>query len=1147
MKATKLAVLWAFLTASIGAAKDPVDFNRDIRPILSKKCLSCHGQDDGHRAAGLRLDKRDGAIAKLESEAIAIKPGNSAKSELLARIASDDPDVRMPPASAADPLTKEQIDLVRRWIDEGAPYAEHWAFVKPKKPANPKLSDESWPRVDLDRFVLARLDREKLTPSPEADKHALVRRLSFDLRGLPPTPAEVREFLGDTSADAYEKLVDRFLADPAYGERWARMWLDLSRYADSRGYGSDPLRVIWRYRDWTIDAFNRNLPYDQFTIEQIAGDLLPNPTLEQRMATAFHRNTMTNTEGGTDDEEFRIEAVRDRVDTTVLVWMGLTMGCAKCHTHKYDPITHEEYYRFFALFNQTADRDLPSEDPVIPAPTPEIQRRVDEANAKIASLQKRLDTPTPELANEQAKWEEKVRARQGWTTLAAVEAKPESGAILKTLEDGSILASGTNPEQDTYTIQLKTSGNPTAIRLEAIPDASLPNKASGRSPAGDFVLSKFSVSQGGDGATAPILGRYVRIELPGASEILSLAEVEVFGDADNVARRGTATQSSTAYEGPAALAIDGKTDGHYFNAKSTSHTAIEKDPWWEVDLGGETPIQKIVVWNRTDGGTGARLDDYRLLILGADRKPLWKADDLSPPAPQSTFAIAREREIVLQSAIADYAPKEFPVAQALKQADVSRGGWSNRGQATKPHAATFFVKPGQTIGAAIVVKIEHRYKQTQNTLGRFRLSTTTDLQVNLWAAIPTDVLAIIDQAKATQNADEAKKASAYYRSIAPSLQPVRNEIAQLEKSRPEIPTLPVMVELPKEQQRTSNILIKGSFLNKGKTVEPGVLATFHPLPKDAPLNRLGVAKWLIDRDNPLTARVAVNRFWAQLFGGGIVETEEDFGMQGDLPGNAELLDSLAVDFMTDWNVKRFLKMIVTSATYRQSSKATPTLLERDPRNRFYARAPRYRLEAEMVRDQALALSGLLSRKIGGPSVFPLQPDGLWRAAFNGERTWATSTGEDRYRRALYTFWRRTVPYPSMATFDAPSREICAIRRIRTNTPLQAFVTLNDPVYIEAAQALGRRLATEGGKSAAERARYGIELCLARPATEEQVKQLVALYDSELAHYQKDSAAAQAIATEPLGPLPKEMNAAEQAAWTIIANVLLNLDGVLTKG
>jgi mono/diheme cytochrome c family protein len=799
----------AGLAASAPAAPAPakpqgpaVDYNRDVRPILSKNCFACHGADDGHRVAGLRLDLRAAAISPRGSRPAAVTVGQPEQSLLIQRVSAADGAGRMPPPAAGHRLTAAQVSTLRAWVRQGAPYAQHWAFVKPQRPPLPAVKAKAWVRNPIDAFVLARLERSGLTPAPEADKYTLLRCASLDLRGLPPTPEEVDAFARDRSPDAYEKAVDRFLADPAYGERWARMWLDLARYADSAGYGSDPLRMnIWPYRDWVIDAFNNNKPYDQFTVEQIAGDLLPNATPEQKIATAFHRNTMTNTEGGTDDEEFRVAAVRDRVDTTAQVWMGLTMGCAKCHTHKYDPITQKEYYRFFAIFNQTADNDQPDERPTMPVPVPAIEAQRKAVDEKVAALRSKL--------------------------------APAAGA----------------------------------------------------------------------------------------------------------------------------------------------------------------------------------------------------------PAP---------------------------------------------------------------------------------------------------------------------SAEEQKALQA--------------EIAQLEKSRPALPALPVMEELPPEKHRETHLMVKSNFRELGEKVEPGVPAAFHPLPSGAPLNRLGIARWLVDSNNPLTARVAVNRFWAQVFGTGLVETEEDFGTQGALPSHPELLDWLACRFASGtvappntpkfggaggatqpWDVKALLRLIVTSATYRQSSRVTPMALQKDPRNRLFTRGPRYRLEAETVRDQALAISGLLSRKLGGPSVFPPQPSGLWQAAFNGERTWATSAGEDRYRRGLYTFWRRTVPYPSMTAFDAPSRELCTMRRIRTNTPLQALVTLNDPVYVEAAQALARRIVHEGGATPEERARFALRVSLCRPPSAEQVKALATLYGTERAHYHATPDAAKAMATEPLGPAPAGMDVEELAAWTVVSNVVLNMDGVLSKG
>ena len=912
-----------------------IDFNRDIRPILSQHCFACHGADDARREAGLRLDTFETATSLLESGERAIVPGIPGRSELLARITTDDEAERMPPEG--ERLSASQIATLREWISGGSRFAEHWSFVAPQRPGVPPMTG-NWPRNAIDHFILDRLRAESLTPANEASRHTLIRRMSLDLRGLPPTPEEVDRFVHDESNDAYENLVDRFLRDAAYGERWARVWLDLARYADSRGFGSDPLRKnMWRYRDWVIEAFNSNMPYDQFTIEQLAGDLLEEPTLSQRMATAFHRNTMTNTEGGTDDEEFRVAAVKDRVDTTIQVWMGLTMGCAQCHNHKYDPISQKDYYEFYAIFNQTADNDRPNEAPTIEAPRPEDiaeRKRVDEQIAEV---------------------------RQ----------------------------------------QIKNLG------LELEEEQKLPAEESAA-------------------------GRFVRIDLPGKRKSLALAEVQIFSNGKNVARTGRARQSSTGYGGKAQFAIDGNTNGE-FEEGSVTHTATSTNPWWEVDLKESATIEKVVVWNRTDGRLQSRLNGFSISILNDKRIPVWK--ETIKKAPQS-------------------------------------------------HA-------------------------------------------NL---------------KTVQAGPIAQKIAAF-----------EDEIASLEKQKPAFPTLPVMEELPPEKHRPTHIQVRGNFLSKGETVEPALLSSFNDYEVDNPPTRLDAAQWLLQPDNPLTARVAVNRIWSALFGIGIVETEEDFGTQGEPPSHPQLLDWLAVEFRDPsdraarpWDMKRLIKLIVMSATYRQSSEVTPQHLETDPRNRLLGRAPRYRLAAETVRDQALALAGLLSRRLYGPSVYPYQPTGMWRAAFNGERKWPNSAGDDKFRRGLYTFWRRTVPYPSMATFDAPSREICTVRRIRTNTPLQALVTLNDPAYVEAAQGLGRRLLNEGGADAGAKASFGLSLCLARPAEPEQIAELVRLYVSELQHFEKHPDEAKELATDPLGPLPDGTSAAEAAAWTVVANVLLNMDAVLTR-
>lgn len=1106
-----LLICWqadAYVAVQPAHSAKLIDFNRQIRPILAKNCFPCHGSDDKKRTAGLRLDERDSAISPRKKGPAAITPHSADKSLLIERITSEDVDERMPPADTGHRLSSGQIELLKRWIDEGAVYSKHWSFIKPVRPSLPAVKQTQWVRNPIDAFILARLEQEGLKPSEPADRYQLLRRVSLDLRGLPPTVQEIDAFINDKSPDAYEKMVDRFLADPAFGERWARMWLDLARYADSAGYGSDPLRTfMWRYRDWVIAAFNQNKPYDQFTIEQLAGDLLPNPTLDQKIATAFHRNTMTNTEGGTDREEFRVAAVKDRINTTMQVWMGLTMGCAQCHSHKFDPITQKEYYQFYAIFNQTEDNDQPNESPTLPAPTPEQNDQNKKIDQQIAAIRKKMDQPTPELSADQKKWESLLRSSPAWTALKPERIKNEQGAykITTKLTPGTV----TGLRLETTAADKNQQHSALSIPVPAVPRAYL-------RPADQPQIE----------------GRFVRIMLPGPNRILSLAEVQVFRDQENIARYGEASQSSLSFDGHSSRAIDGNTDGEYFRSKSVSHTQTENNPWWEVKLPATIAIDRIAIWNRLDG-VEERIKGGKVQVLNDRHEAVWEQTIKDIPKPMAELGLDGD-ELQLKRAFADLHPDQFifVIAQPVNISEEK----------------------------LLAIKLQTNDKQKNLPLDSFRLSVTSDPTLLERSAIPGPVLSLLNLPTEKRTQVQTDEIARYYRSIAPLLKPQRDEIAKLEKSRPRITNLPVMTELSAAKRRQTKLMHKGNFLDTGEAVPPALPAAFvisdSTLVRQSPSQsgqkdptRLDVARWLVHSDNPLTARVAVNRFWAQLFGIGLVETEEDFGTQGDLPSHPELLDWLATEYQQTlkWDAKALLKLMVTSATYRQSSKVTPELLKRDPRNRLLARAPRYRLEAEMVRDQALALSGLLSKKIGGPSVFPPQPDGLWQAAFNGERTWFASKGEDRYRRGLYTFWRRTIPYPSMTAFDAPSRELCQVKRIRSNTPVQAFVTLNDPVFVEAAQALARRIVKEGGRSDEERIRFALRLCLCQPPAEKQIAPLLSLYRQELERYRRDPRAADKIASDPLGPLPKEMAADELAAWTVVANVLLNLDAVLTKG
>ena len=1118
-------------------ASQKVDFNRDIRGILSNRCYTCHGPDDAERQADLRLDSRDGATADL-GEHFAIVAGKPEASELINRITSSDPDVMMPPAGKGQPLSKKEIHLLTRWIKQGAEYAKHWSYELPTRPALPKTSGKAWQRNAIDAFIRSRLDREKLSPNEEADRATLIRRVTLDLTGLPPTLEEVEQFLTDNSPNAYEALVDRLLEREAYGEHWARMWLDLARYADSAGYADDPARTIWAYRDYVIRSLNSNKPFDQFTIEQIAGDLLPNPSEEQLIATAFHRNTLTNNEGGTNDEEFRNVAIVDRVNTTMAVWMGTTMACAQCHTHKFDPITQEEYFRFFAFFNSTEDADRRDESPRLQIYTDEQKANRAAWENESAELEKLLATSTPELLASQAKWEERLRVAPEWATSRPTEATSNSGAVLTTQDDSSIKVTK-QAKTDTYTVNLPVkSGSLTGLQLETF-------------PGNNFVISRVSAAVIPPDGTR-LNGRFVRVTIPGKGKMVSLAEVQVFSGSDNVALRGEAKQSSTDFGGPANLAIDGNTNGDYQKAKSTTHTAVSADPWWELDLKSSQAIDRVQLWNRTDNSLQSRLSNFVVQVFDEKHEVVWEEKVAKYPNPNSEFSLSSARGIPFSSAFADYAQASFPASDVLNNADTKNKGWAVGGQADRNHRLTLVAKKAVEVpeGSTIAVTIEQISKHENHTLSHFRISSSDDKRIREFAGIPNDKLAIVTTPVSERSDEQSKALTSYFvADVAPELAKERRRLATLKKQLAALKpatSVPVMKDLPADKRRVTKIQIRGNYQQTSDEVSEGVPAAFHPLPDDLPPNRLALAKWLIDERNPLTARVVANRYWEAIFGIGIVSTSEEFGSQGELPVHPELLDWLAVELVeNDWKIKHLVKLLVTSAAYRQSSRVTEDLIARDPQNRLLARGPRFRLSAEMIRDQALSVSGLLAHKLFGPPVRPLQPNQGVNAAFGSAIDWKTSEGDDKFRRGLYTTWRRSNPYPSMMAFDAVNREVCTVRRDRTNTPLQALVTLNDPVYVEAAQALARRIASHEG-STAERVAYGFRLATARSPEKFEHERLVKLFEVVRAKYADNSEAATAIATMPLGPVPAGMDVVDLAAWTVVGNVLLNLDEMFMK-
>ncbi len=1197
-------LLW---TTAIQAADPAIDFNRDIRPILSNSCFKCHGPDEKEVQAGLRLDGRAGATAKLDSGKTAVVPGKLEDSELIRRITTENADERMPPAGSGKKLDAREIELLRAWVKQGAPFAKHWSYEPPVRPAVPDLksgiSNSKFQISNpIDNFILARLVREGLQPSPEADRYALGRRAALDITGLPPTFDEIEQFAKDADPQAYEKFVDRMLAKESYGEHWARQWLDLARYADSAGYADDPARTIWAYRDWVIKAFNKNMLFDQFTIEQIAGDLLPMPTEEQLIATAFHRNTLTNSEGGTNDEEFRNVAIVDRVNTTLATWMGTTIACAQCHTHKYDPITQEEFFKLFAILNQTEDADRRDESPLIELFTDEQRQQKQQWLADVARMEKDIATATPAIMESLSKWDAAFPRQLAWKPLRPAKMNSANGVTLTANDDGTIRADKP-AKTDTYTIELPlkvaefvrvraNASNDTkpnshefgyfsAVRLETLPDDALPGKGAGFG-GGNFVLSKVSATITPPNGTR-LNGRFVRVELPGKARFLHLAEVQVFSGNDNLAPKGEAKQASTDYGGEAKFAIDGNTDGDY-EKKSVSHTAQADNPWWEVDLKSEQSIDRVVLWNRTDGETEERMRNFRIIVLNDKHEPIFSKDVVDPPKPSSEFALSGVRGVPFVSAFADHEQgagfEAANVVASLRDANSrSRNdratGWAVGGKLDQPHSLTLITSAPVEVadGSTLTITLEQNSSFENHTLGKFRLSLTDDSRAAEFAKTPAPILAILNIA-ADQRTDAQKaELTKFYLTIAPELAAAREQLAKTTKSLAELKpatTVPVQRELATDKHRKTNIQLRGNFMDLGKEVTPGVPAAFHPLLEGSSPDRLSLAKWLVDDRNPLTARVLANRYWETIFGNGLVRTSEEFGSQGDVPTHPELLDWLATELMGSvgggevgrpdshptappphhptsnrWDLKRFLKLIVTSATYRQSSKVTPELLDRDPENYLLARGPRFRLSAEMIRDQALTVSGLLSSKMYGPPVKPLQPNLGLSAAFGSGIDWATSAGEDKYRRGMYTTWRRSNPYPSMSAFDAPNREVCTIRRARTNTPLQALVTLNDPVYIEAAQALARRM-VKNGRSPAEQARWGFQQSLSRPPTDAELTDLVKLFNNARERFAKDVEKARKLATNPLGQLPDGADPVDLAAWTVTANVLLNLDELLMR-
>jgi hypothetical protein len=1187
---------WAW--TSIAVAADKVDFLRDVRPILSSHRFKCHGPDENTRKSGLRLDVGDSALQPAKSGELAIVPAKPESSELVRRIFSTDEDSVMPPPSTKHPLSAAQKQVLKSWIADGAVYTPHWAFEAPRQLALPEVRNPDWPRNGIDWFVLARLEKEGLKPSEPADKFTLARRLHLDLTGLPPTPAQMDAFLEDSAPDAYERLVDTLLASPHYGERWARRWLDLARYADTNGYEKDRPRSMWPYRDWVIQAFNADMPFDQFTLEQIAGDMLPNATLEQKIATGLHRNTMINEEGGIDPLEYRFYSMVDRVHVTSTAWLGLTMACAQCHTHKYDPIQHTEYYQFLVLLNN-------ADEPTLDVTKPDITRRRAEAEAKIASLEAALIHEFP------------VVTRAEWWTPAQVEYSSENGSEAELLPDGSIRVGGPEPDKDNYVLEFETSlARITHLQLEAIPDERVGQGGPGRTPHGNFVLNeiemqvkagaesgewktvKFSEAEadfsqdqfparnaidgkreGGWAAGTQADKRLHRRLIVKLAEALPLDRdatfkvrlIQQFGSKHTLGRfriaLGTERNDPRPIEAQRVEHRDRKFAQWLQSEASKAvswqrlrpDTATSPTPTLTIEsddsIFASGDFTKSDTYTLTFQNVPAGVKAIRVEALADDRLPRRGPGTVHYEGPEGDFWLstlkvsAAGKDIGLKNATESYASGGSTAARAID--DDLQSGWSVNGGQGRSHSAVFqFSEPLTATGELKVDLTFERYYAA--ALGRLRLSVTTEdsarasgLSEKAYAALQAhrDGEGLKRLRESSELADERETLLREFVKVAPELASKRREIDKMRNDMPKHPTTLVMKERAPGHERATHRHHRGEFLQPKERVSPGVPSFLPPLSAQMPPNRLGLARWLVSPENPLTARVVMNRQWEAFFGRGLVRTLEDFGFQGELPSHPELLDWLALEFSKQgWSFKRMHKLIVLSATYRQSSRVSSEGLQRDPQNILLSRGPRFRVDAESIRDAALVASGLFSPKLGGPSVYPPQPAGVSTDGAYGALEWRTSQGPDRYRRGLYTFAKRTTPYAMTATFDGPSGEACLARRDRSNTPLQALTLLNDSFVMECATALGRWAALEQGSAGA-----GVVIermfrrCLTRAPRPDELDRLVSFHEKQLARF----SSGELNAGEILGDSDGEQKN-ETAAWTTVARVLLNLDETITK-
>ena len=1042
----------AYLTPALRAAQEPgagqaVEYNRDIRPILSENCFACHGPDEQRRQRGLRLDVPDGLFEDREHfGGPAILAGSATESLLYQRIAADDPAQRMP--RGGERLSDDEIETLRLWIDQGAKWESHWAFIPPERPTVPPVADTNWSRNPIDTFVLARLEEHGQTPSPETDRTTLLRRVTLDLTGLPPTQAEIAAFLNDDSPDAYERVVDRLLGSSRYGERMAVEWLDAARYADTNGYQTDGERSMWRWRDYVINAYNDNMPFDQFTIEQIAGDMLPNATLDQQIATAFNRNHSQNGEGGIVAEEFLTEYAVDRVSTTSTVWLGLTLGCARCHDHKFDPITQKEFYEVIANFNNIPERGKAfkyvNSPPFITAPTDDQQADLDELDEQLREARTQFSALGTEASAAQTAWEESLGAstRVDWVF--------RDRMLARFSLDGDI------------------AGVHTGEAVTAALEDGTPHFVDGRVGA----AARFDGQRFINGGPSPNL---------------------TYDDPFTL----TAWMYPTAVDGVIVSRAGGGDQG---------------EVGWGLYLEEGKVRLNLSTRSLDDGVSAETVDDIR---LNEWQHVVATHDGSKTPGGMRIYIDGVSQELTpLLDLVGNRLPQREPLRIGASGSDKPRF----EGDIDDVRVYGIVLTPEQ---AAVVATAE---------------------SISAIAEIPPE--------QRTQ-AQTDKIRLCFFDQYAPEeILDASRQVAELEREREALwesfPTVMVMEEM--EPRRETFQLIRGAYDNPGEPVSPGVPAVLPPLPEGQEKNRLAFARWLVQPDHPLTARVTVNRFWQMYFGTGLVKTAENFGTQGDYPSHPALLDWLATSFIdSGWDVKAIQRAIVTSATYRQSSKVTAESFEADPENRQLARGPRLRLPAQTIRDQALSVAGLLVDRVGGPSVKPYQPEGLWADMVEGGYgDYEVSEGDDLWRRSLYTFWKRTLGPPTMMTFDSSTREVCIVRHDVTNTPLQALNLMNDVTYVEAARRVAERMMTEGGTTPEERISYAHRLATAhRPRPEAQTILVDGFYHY-LDRYQGDRAAALELISSGESPRDETLDVAELASYTMVANLILNLDGTITK-